>query len=331
MKTALQVFALLLALAADAEAQPLAAEHRVALEEAFRLMEHVEPRWPGWDAAPEAVLLVDGDFEFLIGHPNPSDDFRSTGEPSLFGHTVLVRERLSPVGLLATYPAVGGVPTIVVGTPASTGLNPTRWILTLVHEHFHQLQMSLPTYYSEVAALGLSDPDDGGMWMLNYPFPYADAAASGAVGRLGRVTGASAATVRGSPGAPVSTSDFLSARRELTSVLDEKDDRYLAFQVWQEGIARYAELDAAERAVESFELSRAFTALPGSESLEAAAEALWTSIAAGADADPSELGRVYFYSLGALEAVLLEASRPEWRQHYTQSLFDTRALWDPSR
>ena len=45
-------------------------------------------------------------------------------------------------------------------------------MLTVLHEHFHQLQQSQPGYFQGVEALGLSGGDQTGMWMLNYPFPY---------------------------------------------------------------------------------------------------------------------------------------------------------------
>jgi hypothetical protein len=68
--------------------------------------------------------------------------------------------------------AVGGVATIVVGQPAHTGQTSTRWVLTVLHEHFHQLQFSQPGYYPGVTALGLARGDTTGMWMLNHGFPY---------------------------------------------------------------------------------------------------------------------------------------------------------------
>ena len=38
------------------------------------------------------------------------------------------------------------------------------------------------------------------------------------------------------------------ARRRLRAVLPAADDRYLAFQMWQEGVARYTELRVARLA-----------------------------------------------------------------------------------
>src|SRR5205823_11170202 len=44
--------------------------------------------------------------------------------------------------------------------------------ISMLHEHFHQLQDSQPNSYAETEALNLSHGDQTGMWMLNYAFPY---------------------------------------------------------------------------------------------------------------------------------------------------------------
>ena len=155
----------------------LPAADRVRLAEAFRLAAAVGDRvWPGWSEAPFAVLLVTPEREFLLCHSRPSADFSRVGYDSLLGTEVFVRPRVFPTTFLATVPAVGGVPTIVVGQPANTGQASTRWVLTVLHEHFHQLQYSRPGYDAGVAALGLARGDSTGMWMLNYAFPYESAA-----------------------------------------------------------------------------------------------------------------------------------------------------------
>ena len=65
---------------------------------------------------------------------------------------------------------------MVIGQAENTqSKTSTRWVLTALHEHFHQLQESRPRYYADVDALGLAKGDTTGMWMLNYPFPYTKA------------------------------------------------------------------------------------------------------------------------------------------------------------
>ena len=68
------------------------------------------------------------------------------------------------------------MPTIVVGQAANTQFKTSpRWAITLLHEHFHQLQDTQPRYFAGVDSLGLARGDQTGMWMLNYAFPYAAA------------------------------------------------------------------------------------------------------------------------------------------------------------
>src|SRR5256885_515624 len=87
---------LLVPAAADGPVPPprLADADRVRLAEAFRLADALGNRvWPDWDKAPFAVLLVAPDYEFLIRHPKPSDDFTPLGEDAVLKHKVWVRKR----------------------------------------------------------------------------------------------------------------------------------------------------------------------------------------------------------------------------------------------
>src|SRR5438034_11047833 len=85
----------------------------------------------------------------------------------------MVRSRQFSTNLLATFPAFGPPSVIVVGEPANTtSKTSTPWLITLMHEHFHQLQDSQPGLDEAITKLGLSHGDMTGMWMLNYPFPY---------------------------------------------------------------------------------------------------------------------------------------------------------------
>ena len=59
-----------------------------------------------------------------------------------------------------------------MGTPEATGLKPADWRRTILHEHFHQWQATLPGYHQRIDALALAGDDQNGMWMINYAFPY---------------------------------------------------------------------------------------------------------------------------------------------------------------
>ena len=121
------------------------------------------------------MLLVTPEHEFLIRHPQPSPDFQNLGFDSELNSDVLYRKRTMSPSFLATFPAIRGsmVSTIVVGQAENTSVKTsTPWVVTLLHEHFHQLQDSQPNFYADVNALNLARGDQTGMWMLNYAFPY---------------------------------------------------------------------------------------------------------------------------------------------------------------
>ena len=113
------------------------------------------------------MLLVTSNEEFLTHHPAPPKDFQAIGDG------FYARPRQFPLNLLATFPAFGPQSVIVIGEPQSTNSKTsTPWLITLMHEHFHQLQNAQPGYFQAVQDLGLRGDDNTGMWMLNYPFPY---------------------------------------------------------------------------------------------------------------------------------------------------------------
>lgn len=294
----------------------LAWDDRIRIAEAFRLADAIgDSIWPGSTSAPFAVLLVTPEREFLVRHPRPSPDFTRVGYDSLLRSDVLVRARTLAPTLLATFPAVGGVPTIVVGQPRATGKSSTEWVLTLVHEHFHQLQTSRPDYQARVAALGLARGDGSGMWMLNYAFPYDSSVVESRVASLAaQLDSALVAT-----SADERRSHWLAAqaaRVALRAALTPDDDRYLDFQMWQEGVARYTELLAARFAARHFTPTGAFRTLPDFISFDAAAARIEAGIHAGLRAPLKERRRVAFYPLGAAYALALDQFNEGWRARY---------------
>jgi hypothetical protein len=294
---------------------------RIRIAEAFRVAGAVgDSIWPGWTSAPFAVLLVTPEREFLIRHPHPSKDFTDAGYDPFLGANVFTRARLYQPTLLATFPAVGGVSTIVIGEAEHTGKNSTAWVLTLLHEHFHQWQTSQPKYYSSVAALDLSNGDESGMWMLNYPFPYDSSRIQQRVADLARAL--QSATAARLPAEQIAArNSVLRARAALKESLSEKDYRYLAFQLWQEGVARYTELAVARFAAERFKPSRRFRALPDYTTFSSAAAALSSEIQKGvADTRLGERKRVAVYPIGAAYALFLDWAAPNWRERYLTNL-----------
>src|SRR5262249_16889910 len=103
----------------------------IRIAEGFRLADAIGNKiWPDWDKAPFAVLLVTKEYEFLIRHPKPSEDFTLIGDDAILKHKVWYRARKFNPEFLATFPAVGGVSTIVIGQPENTTVRGSvHWVI----------------------------------------------------------------------------------------------------------------------------------------------------------------------------------------------------------
>jgi hypothetical protein len=290
---------------------------RVRLAEAFRIGDVLGNRvWPGWNKAPFAVLLVTPNYEFLIGHPKPSSDFILVNHDALLRSDVYYRKRTQSPGLLATFP-VAGVPTVVVGQAENTAVKTsTPWVVTVLHEHLHQLQYSQPGYYDDVNALELTRGDTSGMWMLNYPFPYDWHELQMLFSQVGRSL---AEALEAQPGSDFSVglAAYLKQRRELELTLSPDDYRYVSFQMWQEGIARYTEYRIASLAAARYKPTKAFRTLSDYRQFGEIAETIKGGILSELTTVNLESSRrVFFYALGAGEALLLDRANFRWRQRY---------------
>jgi len=305
------VFATLVLLGAAA---PLAAQRpalpdseRLAIAEAYRLAAaSADSIWPGWGAVPFEILLVATDHEFLVRPARVPDGFELLGRDSVLGQDVWLRPRSLAPDLLATFPVFGPPATVVVGGIAATAKTRSGWVIALLHEHFHQLQMGDSDYVAAAAALDLARDDSTGMWMLQYPFPYDSEPVRRAFDRLsvavaGALTAPSEdAFVTRVARVPVALADFLGQ-------LSPADQRYFWFQVWQEGVSRYTELRVATAAGPAYaELARALRA----------------SIERGlAEPELARRRRVSFYDLGAGLALVLDQTDPSWRERYRTNKF----------
>ena len=300
---------------------PLSPADRARLAEANSLVASLAGRiWPGWQRTPFALLLVADSAEYLLGHPRPTSEFSGPLFDSMLGRDVRSRPRVFPPTLLATFPAVGGLPTIVVGTSERTGKSSTGWVLTLLHEHFHQWQYSLPDYYRRAEELRLSGGDSSGMWMLNYPFPYDSAPVQAAARNLARALVQALDTAPHPRGPAVEA--VIRARSALTKHLTAAETRYLEFQLWQEGVARFIEYRAAELAPRWHRSGNAYKKLPDHTLYADVAKR--NRISLRRELDQLDLGkdrRISFYSLGAAYALLLDSTHPGWKQRYESTPF----------
>jgi hypothetical protein len=296
---------------------------RVRIREAFRLANALGDRiWPAWHDAPFALLLVTSDCEFLVHHSTPSADFTKVESDTLVGGAVYFRKRVFAPAMQATFPAVNGVNTIVIGEAENTSdKTSTRWVLTVLHEHFHQLVYSAPGYYADVAKLGLAHGDETGMWMLNYPFPYDSVRVQK---KFTAMTHAllDALAQTDQPSLLKKVAAFNRANTEFRSSVPPEAGKYFAFQLWQEGVARYTEVMLADLAAKNYSPSPEFAALPDFASFASVGTAIRMRIM-------NDLGtlslaksrREVVYSVGAAESLLLDRVKPAWRRDFMTHRF----------
>lgn len=291
---------------------------RIRLAESFRIAEKIGDKvWRDWSKAPFAVLLVTPEYEFLVRHPQPSKDFSSLGYDAVLKSDVYYRARQFPAHLLATFPAVGGIPTVVIGQAENTSQKTsTPWVITVLHEHFHQFQSSQPDYYAAVNSLDLAGEDRNGMWMLNYAFPYKDAKVKEQFAVLSRSL-ADTLQTRKKKERLVKLIAYLAERRKFERLLKPADYKYFSFQLWQEGVARYTEYKISNLASNKYKPSKEFRALKDYQSFKEVSEKLMKNITKELKTlELADYGRNAFYPLGAGEALLLDKSTPGWQSRY---------------
>jgi len=299
----------------------LPAADRIRLAEVFRIAwKYQNKLWEGWSKAPFAVLLVTPTGEFLVRHPRPSDDFEPFFYDTILNAGILHRPPRFPENLLATFPAVNGLPTIVVGQPENVSKSSAGWVIALLHEHFHQLQMSRPGYFAAVESLGLAGGDQTGRWVLDYPFPYDTVRINEAFAGLGRLLLDALRALEGELTLKVLV--YLEARKRFQEMIAPDDYKYFSFQLWQEGVARYTEYRMAELAAGSYKPTPRFRALLDFTSFRAVADSIREDILAGLSGlDLPRQRRVAFYYLGAGEALLLDRVNPVWQKQYFKNKF----------
>jgi len=327
MRNLIAVCLLAIPLLAQNPSNPkLCVDDAIRIAEFYRLSAAIQDGiWPGWSKVPAPLLLETPATEFLTHHPAPPAGFQKTAEDRY------VRPRQFPENLQATFPLSGPPAVMVVGEPASTASKTsTPWLFMVMHEHFHQLQWAQPGYIEAVQALGLSGGDTTGMWMLNYPFPYEDPRVSESFAHL-RDSLLRALQETDATAFAKLARKYGEQRNKLIAQLSAADHKYLAFQLWQEGIARYTEVKAAEAARE-YQPSADFAALTDYELF---ADYATTKRASTLDelkqADLATWKRTVVYSFGAAEGFLLDRIRPTWKDEYFKHMLSTDSLFEAAK
>lgn len=315
------IFALSFCLAQNAVAQDkpeISETDKIRISEAYRLGNKLSNEiWKNWNSTTFSTLFILPENEFLIRNSAPSEDFSEIGYEKKFKSKVYRRKRQFNPSFLATFPAVGGISTIVIGKAENT-LKPTStdWVVTMLHEHFHQMQDSQPNIYAEIDKLDLSGGDQTGMWMLDYEFPYGEKNINNQFNDLSRKLAEMLETVDKKE-LSVKLNDYLSARKKFQNSLNEKDYRYFSFQLWKEGVARYTEYRVAKLAAKKYKPTKKFRRLPDYKSFGLIASELKKEMLNELKSSDLERNkRVSFYAFGAGEALILDRVNPDWKNKY---------------
>ena len=302
--------------------KPIPADDAVRIREFYRLAAQIQDQiWPGWSKTPAPLLLVTSDAEYLTHFRTPPKDFQGAGDD------VFARSRQFPSNLQATFPAFGFPPVIVIGEPKATqSQTSTPWLFTVMHEHFHQLQWAQPGYLKAADELGLSHGDATGMWMLNYPFPYDNPEVAQSFEYL-RDSLLKAVNEIDQQKFEQLSKQYLKDRKQFFAQFLPGDHKYFSFQLWQEGVARYTQIKAAEAAAD-FQPSAEYAALPDFTPFNNyAVTARARTLDELKHIDITQSKREVFYSFGAAEALLLDRINPAWKDQYFTHLLTTDPLF----
>lgn len=275
--------------------------------------------WPGWSKTAFIIDLLTPEYEILLNTSTVPKGFVKPASGNAY------RRRTFPPNLEATFPAFDAKPVVVIGEqPLTAAKTPTRWTVTLLHEHFHQWQTSWPAYNSDVGALGLTHGDKTGMWMLDYAFPYGSPRTDTRFEDLATHLSAAVQTA-GTRRFDSALQSYLQVRAAWRASLKHDDYTYFSFQCWQEGVARYTEYRVAQLAAQAHDTHSSFASLtaPQAQLLDKDAQHTYAGILKQLNAASLQKDkRVAFYAVGAGEALLLDRIAIDWRKRYLNAHMD---------
>jgi hypothetical protein len=218
---------------------------------------------------------------------------------------------------------------IVIGQAENTNAKTsTPWLITMMHEHFHQFQDDQPGLLEAAKGLGLAHGDNTGMWMLNYPFPYDKPEVVPSFASLRDLLCAALIETNAEKFQSLAK-QYLAEREKFFAQLSTDDRKYLSFELWKEGIARYVQVKSAEAAAD-YKPTAEYAALADYESFpDYARRARSETMQELKQADLAQEKRVVVYSFGAGEGFLLDRLNPAWKDGYFQHAFTLDPYFHP--
>ena len=314
------VLALFSAVALGASAQLPAEPDRRMIADAHAIVRNEgDILWAGLSQAPLPTLLIGPEHETLFcGLPTPS--FSAISFDPITRCTMQVRARELPVDLAAATD-LGNVSVIHMGLPEALDATQADWIVTFLHEAFHQYQSTLPGYFSAVDVVRARLGKAGEQWILEYPFPYADPKVKAEFAAM-TLSAGQFLSAESDAQAEAAIRSYVEARNRARDAMSPDDWLYYEFQVGQEGVARWTELKIATAASNA----RPDIAAIGKERTGGLAVSLGAIDRQGLNM----WRRSSFYVLGAIEASMLERVRPRWQQEYATNPFAMGSMLNAS-
>ncbi len=278
--------------------------------------------WPGWASDLPPLLFRKGDFDYLIGHPDPPTDFEPVPDLQLNGEPILRMEgHLTPAPVATAWP-VGDV--WAATTPVRDEFQATvdeilgagvvilddaAFIRAVVHEAFHAYQMNafggpehLPdfTYAGNLAWLDILTDDE--RLALNTALVAEGQALNEAL-----ADGATQEEIQ------AAITKFLRLRDERRANLSDEATAFERAVEWTEGAARYSDTHLMLLAG-----SLDYIASPEAAAVDLtypSAETVWEDFRAQLDDILTIPGdyRDRFYVLGAAQMFILDRLTSNWQ------------------
>ena len=185
---------------------------------------------------------------------------------------------------------------------------------------FISIKMLTLIIFENVEDLNLSNGDQTGMWMINYPFPYDSLPV---IKQYKLYTQALDKTITNIHTKNYNSylKQYLIERKKFKDKLSPADYRYFSFQIWQEGLARYTEYNFLEL-LANYKPSKEILALPDFMPFSELKLKMYHNETENLlENKLNETKRVCFYSIGFAEGILLDRINKSWRKKYLTDKF----------